>query len=45
MKTTNNIKNIRVQERVWDDRIYMMPVPQKEIDLSKEVLTQNAGYN
>lgn len=45
MKTINNIKNTQAQERTWNDRFYLMPVPQKEVDLSKGVLTQNAGYN
>lgn len=45
MKTINNIKNTQAQERTWDDKLYLMPVPQKEVDLSKGVLTQNTGYN
>ncbi|WP_449436240.1 RagB/SusD family nutrient uptake outer membrane protein [Pedobacter steynii] len=45
MKTINNIKNTQAQERIWNDRFYLMPVPQKEIDLSKGVLSQNTGYN
>jgi len=45
MKTINNIKNTQAQERIWNDRFYLMPVPQKEVDLSKGVLTQNTGYN
>ncbi|NRF39512.1 RagB/SusD family nutrient uptake outer membrane protein [Pedobacter foliorum] len=45
MKTINNIKNTQAQERVWNDRFYLMPIPQKEIDLSKGVLTPNPGYN
>jgi len=45
MKTINNIKNTQAQERTWEDRFYLMPVPQKEVDLSKGVLTQNTGYN
>ncbi|NQX37264.1 Starch-binding associating with outer membrane [Pedobacter steynii] len=44
MKTINNIKNTQVQVRTWADKLYLMPVPQTEIDLSKGVLTQNTGY-
>lgn len=44
MKTINNIKNTQAQARTWTDKLYLMPVPQKEIDLAKGVLTQNDGY-
>ncbi|WP_052496318.1 RagB/SusD family nutrient uptake outer membrane protein [Pedobacter lusitanus] len=44
MKTINNIKNSQAQQRLWTDKLYLMPIPQKEIDLTKGVLKQNAGY-
>ncbi|HER07941.1 MAG TPA: RagB/SusD family nutrient uptake outer membrane protein [Bacteroides sp.] len=31
-------------QRSWDDRLYLLPVPQAEIDRSKGSLTQNPGY-
>ncbi len=45
MKSINKINNTLAQQRVWDDRLYLMPVPQQEIDLSYGVLKQNTGYN
>lgn len=44
MKSINSIKNKEVQKRVWTDKLYLMPIPQEEIDLSKGVLKQNPGY-
>ncbi|WP_175491011.1 RagB/SusD family nutrient uptake outer membrane protein [Pontibacter chinhatensis] len=44
MQTIYDIRNRLVQARVWDDRLYLMPVPQAQIDLSDNVLTQNTGY-
>ncbi|MBB6272295.1 hypothetical protein HDF26_002752 [Pedobacter cryoconitis] len=44
MKTINNIKNSQAQQRIWTDKLYLMPVPQTQIDLSKGVLKQNTGY-
>lgn len=45
MKTIKNVANQQVQERVWTDKLYLMPVPQSQIDLSKGVLTQTPGYS
>lgn len=39
-----DVKNGLAQERVWNDRLYLMPVPQSQIDLSYGVLKQNTGY-
>ncbi|MNQ72530.1 SusD family protein [compost metagenome] len=33
-----------IQVRTWTDKLYLMPVPQSEIDLSRGVLKQNSGY-
>lgn len=44
MKNIYNITNGLAQERVWNDRLYLMPVPQSQIDLSYGVLKQNTGY-
>ncbi len=30
--------------RTWDDRLYLLPIPQAEIDRSLNSLTQNPGY-
>lgn len=45
MKSIKNVANQQVQERVWTDKLYLMPVPQSQIDLSKGVLTQTPGYS
>ncbi|RAJ37177.1 RagB/SusD family nutrient uptake outer membrane protein [Pedobacter cryoconitis] len=44
MTTVNNIKNSQAQQRIWNDKLYLMPIPQSQIDLSKGVLKQNTGY-
>ncbi|MNE82511.1 SusD family protein [compost metagenome] len=44
MKNIYSISNGLAQERVWTERLYLMPVPQSEMDLSYGVLTQNKGY-
>ncbi|MFD2906876.1 RagB/SusD family nutrient uptake outer membrane protein [Sphingobacterium anhuiense] len=44
MKNIYDVKNGLAQERVWNDRLYLMPVPQSQIDLSYGVLKQNTGY-
>ncbi|RQO76437.1 RagB/SusD family nutrient uptake outer membrane protein [Pedobacter sp. KBW01] len=33
-----------IQVRTWTDKLYLMPVPQSQIDLSRGVLKQNSGY-
>ncbi|PTT01437.1 RagB/SusD family nutrient uptake outer membrane protein [Pedobacter sp. HMWF019] len=43
MKNTNDIRNNLAQKRVWTDKLYLMPIPQKQMDISKN-LTQNPGY-
>lgn len=44
MKNIYDVKNGLAQERIWNDRLYLMPVPQSQIDLSYGVLTQNTAY-
>jgi len=44
MKNIYDVKNGLAQERIWNDRLYLMPVPQSQIDLSYGVLKQNTGY-
>jgi hypothetical protein len=44
MKNIYDVKNGLAQERIWNDRLYLMPVPQSQIDLSYGVLKQNSGY-
>lgn len=45
MKTIVAVNNGLVQNRVWSDKLYVMPVPQVQIDRSKGVLVQTPGYN
>ncbi|MCX2453327.1 RagB/SusD family nutrient uptake outer membrane protein [Pedobacter sp. PLR] len=44
MKSIVDVKNSQIQQRVWSDKLYLMPVPQIEIDKSKGVLVQTPGY-
>ena len=44
MKNIYNLKNSLAQERSWDNKLYLMPVPQGQMDLSYGVLVQNPGY-
>lgn len=44
MKTIYSIRNKQAQERMWTDKLYLMPVPQGQIDLAYGTLTQNPGY-
>lgn len=44
MTNIYSVKNALAQERIWDDKLYLMPVPQAQIDLSYGVLEQNKGY-
>lgn len=45
MKTIYAVNKNLVQTRVWDDKLYVMPIPQIEIDKSNGVLVQTPGYN
>lgn len=44
MKTIYDLNNGVAQERIWDNKLMLMPVPQKEIDNAHGVLVQNPGY-
>ncbi|MHC2991704.1 hypothetical protein OB13_08935 [Pontibacter sp. HJ8] len=44
MGTIYDVRNKLVQARTWYDKLYLMPVPQGQIDLSKGGLSQNEGY-
>ncbi|UAY55348.1 RagB/SusD family nutrient uptake outer membrane protein [Arachidicoccus terrestris] len=45
MKTIYDLRKSPAQNRVWNDRLYYFPVPQKQIDLSNDILKQNPGYS
>lgn len=45
MTTIKDVRNEIAQERIWSDKLYLMPVPQDQIDLSNGLLSQNTGYN
>lgn len=44
MQNVYDLRNTLAQARTWSDKLFYLPVPQREIDLSKGVLTQNPGY-
>lgn len=44
MKTIYDLNNGVAQTRAWDNKLMLMPVPQKEIDNAQGVLKQNPGY-
>ena len=44
MNNIYSLKGTVAQERIWDNKLYLMPVPQSQIDLSYGVLEQNPGY-
>ncbi|WP_020597282.1 RagB/SusD family nutrient uptake outer membrane protein [Spirosoma panaciterrae] len=45
MKNIYSIRNGLAQQRTWTDKLYVMPVPQAQIDLSQsKALQQNSGY-
>ena len=44
MKTIYDLNNSVAQERIWDNKLMLMPIPQKEIDNAHGVLIQNTGY-
>jgi len=45
MSSIKNIRNSLAQERIWSNKLYLMPVPQSQVDLSNGLLVQNPGYN
>lgn len=44
MKSIYDLNNSIAQERIWDNKLMLMPIPQKEIDNAHGVLIQNPGY-
>lgn len=44
MANVYDVRNTLAQARNWSDKLYLLPVPQSQIDLSQGVLTQNPGY-
>ena len=44
MNTIYDLNNSVAQERIWDNKLMLMPIPQKEIDNAHGVLIQNPGY-
>jgi hypothetical protein len=44
MNTIYDLNNSVAQARVWEDKLWLMPIPQKEIDNAHGVLVQNDGY-
>ncbi len=45
LKRTGNLKATLIADgKAWDDRYYLFPIPQNEIDASNKVVTQNPGY-
>ncbi len=43
-KIYNYTSNVLIN-RVWNDRLYLLPIPRTEIDRSNNSLIQNDGYN
>lgn len=44
MTTIYNLENGLVQTRRWEDKLYLMPVPQSEIDKNPNLLPNNPDY-
>ncbi|MDF2193716.1 RagB/SusD family nutrient uptake outer membrane protein [Paraflavitalea sp. CAU 1676] len=44
MTNLNDLTNGLVQTRKWDDKLYLMPVPQSEVDLNSKLKPNNNGY-
>ncbi len=44
MTTIYDLNNGIAQTRIWDNKLMLMPIPQKEIDNAHGVLKQNPGY-
>lgn len=38
------IDGAKVDDRVWDNKLFLLPVPQKDIDINKNLLPNNTGY-
>lgn len=44
MTNVYDVRNTLAQARNWTDKLYLLPVPQSQIDLSQGILAQNPGY-
>jgi hypothetical protein len=45
LKRTDRLKSTLIADgKTWDDRYYLFPIPQSEIDASNKLITQNPGY-
>ena len=45
LKRTDKLKPTLIADgKTWDDRFYLFPIPQTEIDASNHLVTQNPGY-
>jgi hypothetical protein len=45
LKRTDRLKSTLIADgKTWDDKYYLFPIPQSEIDASNKLITQNPGY-
>jgi hypothetical protein len=44
MTSLYDLENGLVQTRKWDDKLYLMPVPQADVDKNAKLLPNNPGY-
>jgi hypothetical protein len=45
LKRTDRLKSTLIADgKTWDDRYYLFPIPQSEIDASNKIIVQNPGY-
>ncbi len=44
MASLYDLENGLVQTRKWDDKLYLMPVPQADVDKNPKLLPNNTGY-
>lgn len=45
LKRTDRLKTTLIADgKNWDDRYYLFPIPQSEVDASNKLITQNPGY-
>lgn len=44
MSSLYDLENGLVQTRKWDDRLYLMPVPQADVDKNPKLIPNNPGY-
>lgn len=45
LKRTDRLKSTLIADgKKWDDRYYLFPIPQSEVDASNRIIAQNPGY-